>query len=294
MTSNKVLMYNIDMKNIGIILDSFCSRTKKEIENLGFGYLSLQVVLDGKLYKDGDKLEFQESMNLIEKSTDAKTSQPNAGDIEELFKDMTNKYKKVIYLSLASGMSSAFSTANAIAADFNGQVEVWDNTLVGPTYVEAAKWISNAVNEEGISIEDAKKTFDNYSKSLVTWVIPERLDAIKRNGRAKKGAALLLSKFKIVPLINYSNHEIEVKGVRRGFAKAAMTIVQRLKTSIEDRIKDYNILLMYSKESTKQVMLSKLKEAGFDKIEEEFISSAIGIQAGIGSLAITAYPKKIK
>ncbi|WP_168380674.1 DegV family protein [Mycoplasma todarodis] len=281
------------MKNIGIILDSFCSRTKTEIEELGFGYLSLQVVLDGKLYKDGEKLDFTESMKLIDEATDAKTSQPNAGDIENIFKEMTKKYEKVVYLCLASGMSSAFSTANAIAADFNGQVEVWDNTLVGPSYIEAAKWISNAVNEEGMSVEDAKKAFDTFSNNLITWMIPERLDAIKRNGRAKKGAALLLSKFKIVPLINYKNQEIEVKGVRRGFAKAASTIVSRMKDSIKDKMNDFNIVLMYSKESTKEIMLTKLHEAGFENVQIEMISSAIGIQAGIGSLAISAYPKKV-
>ena len=287
-------MYNIYMKKLGIILDSFCSRTKTEIEKLGFGYLSLQVVLDGQLYKDGEKLDFKESMKLIEKAKDAKTSQPNVGDMEELFNKMTKEYKKVVYFSLASGMSSAFSTASAIAADFEGKVEIWDNSLVGPAYIEIAQWISNAVNNEDLSIEEARVVFDNYSKSLITWMIPERIDAIKRNGRAKKGAALLLSKFKIVPLIKYKDQEIEVKGVRRGFAKASSTIVSRMKESMKNKINNYNILLMYSKDSTKEIMLSKLKEAGFYNIRVEMISSAIGIQAGIGSLAITAYPKYIK
>ncbi|NQZ29069.1 MAG: DegV family protein [Mycoplasmatales bacterium] len=282
------------MKKLGIILDSFCSRTKTEIEKLGFGYLSLQVVLDGQLYKDGEKLDFKESMKLIEKAKDAKTSQPNVGDMEELFNKMTKEYKKVVYFSLASGMSSAFSTASAIAADFEGKVEIWDNSLVGPAYIEIAQWISNAVNNEDLSIEEARVVFDNYSKSLITWMIPERIDAIKRNGRAKKGAALLLSKFKIVPLIKYKDQEIEVKGVRRGFAKASSTIVSRMKESMKNKINNYNILLMYSKDSTKEIMLSKLKEAGFYNIRVEMISSAIGIQAGIGSLAITAYPKYIK
>ncbi|WP_420331354.1 DegV family protein [Mycoplasma todarodis] len=282
------------MKKLGIILDSFCSRTKTEIEKLGFGYLSLQVVLDGKLYKDGEKLDFTESMKLIEEAADAKTSQPNAGDMEDLFKEMTKEYEKVVYFSLASGMSSAFSTASAIAADFDGKVEIWDNTLVGPAYIEAAQWISNAVNNEGLPLDEAKIVFDNYSKSLITWMIPERIDAIKRNGRAKKGAALLLSKFKIVPLISYKNQEIEVKGVRRGFAKASSTIVSRMKESMGDQINDYNILLMYSKDSTKEIMLNKLNEAGFNNVQVEMISSAIGIQAGIGSLSISAYPKQIK
>ncbi len=287
-------MYNNNMKKIGIILDSFCSRTKTEIEKLGFRYLSLQVILDGKLYKDGEKLDFTESMKLIDGATDVKTSQPNAGDMESLFKEMSKEYEKVIYLSLASGMSSAYSTATAIAADFNGKVEIWNNTLVGPTYVEAAQWITHAINEENMSLSEVKRIFDNYSKSLITWMIPERIDAIKRNGRAKKGAALLLSKFKIVPLISYKNHEIEVKGVRRGFSKAASTIVSRMKESIGDQINNFKIVLMYSKDTTKEIMLTKLKEAGFIDIHEEMISSAIGIQAGIGSLAITAYPKEIK
>ncbi|WP_168388303.1 DegV family protein [Mycoplasma marinum] len=282
------------MKNIGIILDSFCSRTKKEVEKLGFGYLSMQVILDGKNYKDGVDLKFEEAMEKINSSYDKKTSQPNPGEMRDTFERMTKKYRKVIYLCLGSGMSSAFSTATAIAADFDGTVEVWDSSLVGPTYIEMAKWISQEMNENEMRIEEAKFIFNKYVDKLITWVTPERIDAIKSGGRAKKGAALLLSKLKIVPLISYKNSEIEIKGVRRGFAKAVSTVISRIKDTLGDKINEYNFVLMHTnKDSTTQIAINKLKELGINNFKQEITSSAIGIQAGIGSLSIAAYPKKI-
>ncbi len=283
------------MKNVYIIVDSFASRTKKHLDSLGAGLLPLQITIDEKHYEDGVDLDFKKSMQLIEKAKSTSTSQPNPSVMEEMFKQGLKIAKKVIYISMGSKMSSAFSTATAISKDFNGEVEVWDSSLIGPGFERMIIWLQEKINKENTPIKEAKKIFENYNKKIITWVLPENMAAIKAGGRVKSGAKFLMSKMNMIPIIRYQDSHIDIKGVRRGFGKSVSKVLERMIEEIgQNNIDNYDFFVMESnREKTLNIAINKFEEAGIS-VKTEPISTAIAIQSGIGSLGITAIPKKIE
>ncbi len=284
------------MKKLGIILDSFSSLTKKEVNKLGYDYLSMQVILDGKMYREGlDFSDYKNSIDKIVAAKDKKTSQPNPGDIEDLFKEVSKKYEKVIYLCIGSKLSSSFSTATALSTEYNGQIEVFDNSLSGPGFVKVAKYFDEQVNKNGANVEDVKKEVRAWEKEIQTWIIPETIDAIQKGGRVKKGAKFLLSKLSIIPMIYYRNASIEIKGVRRGFSKAVSTAIGRVLDVVGDKKNDFEFAIMHTnKKSALDLLEGKLKDAGITKYSSTVACTANVIQCGVGAISIMAMPKKIK
>ncbi len=292
-----MVWYNNNMKKLGIILDSFSGITKKEANALGFEYLSLQVILDGKMYKEGIDFEsFEKAMELVSNAKDKKTSQPNLGDIEDVFEAASKKYEKTVYLCIGSKMSSTSSTANMIANnEYENQIFVFNNSLSGPGFIKAAKYIQEEY-EKGQDLNVIFKTIRDWEEDTQTWIVPEDIEAIQKGGRVKKGAKFLLSKLSIIPMIFYRNSAIEVMGVRRGFAKAISTVINRSINSIEGGdIKNYEFHVQHTgKDSTKELTVKKLNEAGVKDINVVPACVANGIQCGIGAISVLMMRKKIK
>ncbi|MCP4337169.1 MAG: DegV family EDD domain-containing protein [Mycoplasma sp.] len=285
------------MKKLGIVIDSFSGLTEKEAKKNGLHYLSLQIILDNKLYKEGkDFNSFEDAMKMVDKAKDKKTSQPNPADIEKLFKEIKDKYEKIIYICIGSKMSSAFSTASIIAKELGDKFKVVDNSLSGPAYLKASKYILEEVNA-GRNLDDVLLEVKKWEKSNThTWILPENIEQIQKGGRIKKGSKFLLSKLSIIPMIKYVDGSPEVRGIRRGFAKSVTTIIKRIIESIgEKNINDYEFHLIHTtKENTKNIAIKKLNDAGIHDFKISVSCIANGIQCGIGAISISAYKKEIK
>lgn len=74
------------MKKLGIIIDSFSSLSKKEAQDLGFEFLSLQLEADGKLYQDGI-LDAKEMLETVRDAKVVATSLPTLESMENAIKN---------------------------------------------------------------------------------------------------------------------------------------------------------------------------------------------------------------
>ena len=189
-------------KKIGLILDSTCGLTKKEIEKKGFGFIPLIITINNKEYKSGIDINAKEVLKkMSDRNVIVKTSLPNGADILKAFNFVLKKFDRAIYI----GMSSKFSgTNNAVRIASNDEkykekIFVYDSEYSSP-------WTSLYINE----FESILKKYDNIEKIfsilqkpnpfMVGFLSPGDIWWFYKGGRISKIQYLIGSLIKIKPI----------------------------------------------------------------------------------------------
>ena len=99
---------------IKIIADSACDLKREYIDKNNIGLLSLILNLEGKIIKDdlGKSLSYKDFYNKMREGATPTTSQVNAHDFEEEFVKHIKNGDSIIYISISSGLSGTFNSAN--------------------------------------------------------------------------------------------------------------------------------------------------------------------------------------
>ncbi|WKX02665.1 DegV family protein [Candidatus Mycoplasma mahonii] len=278
------------MKKIGILVDSFCGFSKKEVEKMGLEYINHSTIIFDKVYKEGIEIELKDSFEDIQKDLGAKTSLPSVGLFIEKFEEISNKYENIVYLPMNKGLSSTFSVAMAAAADFP-KISVIENKLVSSsttyTSLEAIKMVNN-----GASIEEAINFINETSNNTFVYVIPKDLDALIRSGRLNNAKKFIMQKSKLIPRLDLGLDGIKVTKVGRNFGKIVKSSVTKIVKSIDHKIENYNWEVIHSGiKKTSDIVVNAYHEAGIKDVIKSWTSSVVAIHTGIGAICINVFPK---
>ena len=91
--------------------------TKEEFHNRNIHYLCFHFNLNGVDYIDdlGHSIPFDEFYERMAKGEMTKTSQPSAGDYIDYFTPFLQEGKDILHVSLSSGLSGEYNSANLAA-----------------------------------------------------------------------------------------------------------------------------------------------------------------------------------
>ena len=103
---------------IAVLTDSGSGLTKKDADDLGIFYLSLQVICNGQEYLDGRNITTKEVYSFLHEGEMPTTSMPTMGSMEVLLRDIKAKgYDEVIAVPITSGLSSTFQVLKTVALE---------------------------------------------------------------------------------------------------------------------------------------------------------------------------------
>ena len=194
------------MKKLAIILDSFCARTKSEVEkNSSMFHISLQIEMNGQIFKAGvSKKEDAQIKELLLKKTPSKTSMPTPSDILKVFKKTSKEYENVIYFPLSSAISGTAKMAMGLAQDFDN-VSVIESHLVGENLILFSNYLIRMVEKESASIDKVKAQIKEYIRNDVSqaFLVLMSLETLVKSGRLSGVASKILGKIKAIPIVSY-------------------------------------------------------------------------------------------
>ncbi|WP_027334133.1 DegV family protein [Mycoplasma elephantis] len=279
------------MKNkLGIILDSFACKTKKELEELGIGFLPLQVEIDGNLYIDGVTKSNKELGNLIMADSIVKTSMPNLDLIKQTLSEYCSKYEQVLYLGISSKLSNTFSVVSNFGKEYSN-FHVVDNSFVGEQYVRMGQ-LAQELYLKTNNMEYVKSKLAEVSSKTTTYIIPRNLKRLIGGGRLKGIKKFIMVSLKFLPLIKYeSEGKVSVDTIKRTINGIIKTAIDYLKDKI-NQFKEHTVQFIYGTDEE----LTKITKQALDdeKIiinDTNFGSSLIMSHTGADAVAITIYPK---
>lgn len=199
------------MGKIGLILDSTCGLSKKEVESMGFGFMPIIININGIDKRAGVEVDSKEMYSIMsDRHVIIKTSLPSGEDIMKSFDFVLKKFEKAIFISLSRKMSGTYNSARIISKDdkYKGKIFVYESLYSSPWTPLYVKEFIELVESED-SIEKIYSILDLSIKYLIGFLSPGDIWWFYKGGRISKMQYIAGSLMKMKPILTISDGEIK-------------------------------------------------------------------------------------
>ncbi len=196
---------------MGNFILSGCSTadlSKEHFEKRDIKYICFQYELDGKEYKDdlGESMSFDDFYHAMQNGADTKTSQVNAAEYEEYFESFLKEGKDILHVSLSSGISGSYNSANIAKSMLEEKyperkIYVVDSLGASSGYGLLLDKLAD-LREEGKTIEEVYAWANENKLKLHHWFFSTDLTFFIKGGRVSKTSGFVAGVLSICPLLN--------------------------------------------------------------------------------------------
>lgn len=280
---------------VKIVTDSTSYIPKEIIKEYDISIVSLNVVLNGKSYRevDLDNLEFYKEMD---KSDEIPTSsQPSMDEVLKVFKEKVSAGDEVVGIFLSSEMSGTYSSAhlvkNMVLEEYpEAKIEIIDSRTncmqMGFQAIEAAK-----AAKEGKSIEEVVEIAKGVIDRSRFLFVPDTLKYLKKGGRIGGAAALFGTILQIKPILTVENGVTTVFDKVRTKRKAVDCIVNKVLSDINSNGLGGVMVHHINCEEEGRALAKILEEKLNIEVKIQSIGPIIGLHVGPGSIGVAYYTK---
>ena len=266
---------------------------KNYFERRNIPYVCFHVNLDGKDYMDdlGKSISFEEFYKKIQEGALAGTSQVNVGEYIEFFEPFLKNGQDILHISLSSGISGTFNSANIAREELleiypDRQILLVDSLGASSGYGLLVDMAAD-LRDRGDSIRDVYEWTVSNRLKIHHWFFSTDLTSYIRGGRISKTSGFIGTMLGICPLLNMDSEGHLIPRAKR----AIKEIVKKMEEHAKDGT-DYSGKCFISNsacfEDARQV--ADLIEAAFPKLNGPVVinsvGTVIGAHTGAGTVAL--------
>jgi DegV family protein with EDD domain len=280
---------NLDTGNTAIVLDSTADFPEAPALFKHARVVPLYVNFDGQSYRDGIDIQpdaFYARLGAA--PTLPTTSQPTPGDFLAVYEELADRYERILSLQLSSTFSGTFASAQAAAAQLDGdRVRVIDTRAVSVTIAMLALAIERRL-ERGTTDEEIDALIARYGAEHRLLFTVDTLEYLAKGGRIGRAAAFAGNLLNVKPMLTIRDGEVvplkRVRGSRKAFEEFAAT----LESESRD-VPGLRVGLAHAAAPERLEALRKLVREVRPQAEIEIATSlgaVIGAHAGPGTVAL--------
>ena len=288
------------MGKIAIVTDSNSGITQKEGKELGISVIPMPFYINEELYFEDITLTQDEFYQKLNEDEDIKTSQPAPGDVLDLWEKLLEDHDEIVHIAMSSGLSSSCATAEMLADDYDGKVQVVDNQRISVTQRQS---VADAMKlaGEGKSAKEIKDILEADKLDSGIFIMVDTLKYLKKGGRVTSAGAAIGTVLGIKPVLQIHGEKLDAFAKTRGVKQAKKKMIAAVRKELEERFPDGD----FAKHAYLQSAYTKDKEAALKWKEElmaefpemEFhqdpLSLSVACHIGAGALAV-AWTHKIE
>lgn len=284
------------MSRVAIVTDSNSGISQEEAKKLGIYVVPMPFFVNGRIYFEDIDLSQEQFYQLLAEDADVSTSQPSPADILDLWDDLLRRYQEIVYIPMSSGLSASCATAQGLAQDYNGKVQVVDNKRISVTMMQSVL-DAIALAKSGKSAVRIREILERESLEASIYLMVDTLKYLKKGGRITPAAAMIGSVLKLKPVLQIQGDKLDAYAKVRGVKAAKRTMLEAIKKDLESRFASY----VEKGEMTLQVAYTASREeaeAWTEEVKAAFpdlkitrmdpLSLSIVCHTGPGVLAVTA------
>lgn len=286
---------------MGEFVLSCCSTadlTAEHLKSRGIEYIPFHFYLGEEEYLDdlGETMPFDKFYNEMKAGKMTKTSQVNADEFEEYFEKFLKEGKDIIHISLSSGISGVYNSAN-IAAEvllqkyFDRKIYIIDSLTASVGYGLLMDKLAHLRDEGRSVVEVARYAKDNRER-LNGYFFSTDLTYYVRGGRISKTSGMIGNFLHICPVL-YVNRDgkLMVKEKIRTKKKAIQRIVdimsEKAEGGLEYSDKCYISMSACEEDAREVATLIEQRFPNLDgKVMVNSIGTTIGSHTGPGTVAV--------
>ena len=182
--------------------------SKEHFEKIDVHYCCFHYEMDGGQYLDdlGQSMDFDVFYQRMTDGAMTKTSQINADEYEEYFAQFLSQGKDIIHLTLSSGISGTFNSANLAKALLEDKypdrkIYVIDSLAASSGYGLLIDHLAG-MRDSGATIDELAAWVEEHKLNLNHWFFSSDLTFFIRGGRISKAAGAVGTVLNICPLMN--------------------------------------------------------------------------------------------
>ena len=281
---------------IAVVTDSGSGLTKQQADELGIFYLPLQIIIQDKMFLDGENITVEEIYEYLRNGEMPTTSMPPMGLVEELFTQLKEEgYEAVIAVPLSGGLSSTSSIMQAVAKEHDVKLHIIESYTTCNIQRYLAESAIKLV-QQGLDLDTICERLNASAADSGTLIIPDDLQHLKRGGRLTPLAAALGGLLKIKPILRLdreSEGKVDVYDKVRTMSKAQSKAISTFQE--HGLTTEYTLTVLHSGAPQEGEKLKAMMEEAFPGLDLYYglIGAVISAHTGVGCLGIQ-YIRKVQ
>lgn len=272
---------------IRIVVDSSSDFLLEELKEKNIEQVSLTITVGEKSYRGGVDITADELYEIMISGNEfPKTSQPSPQDFLEVFEDAKEKGDSVVCITLSSGLSGTFQSAN-LAKD----MAAYDAIYIIDSH--AATHLIRVMADHACQLRDAGKSAPEIAEAVANLrsrvkVLAgvDTLEFLYKGGRLNKATAMIGELANLKPIITLlEDGTLSVCGKCLGRNKALAFITKTMTEKALDPAFPVYSIYAYGSENTEKLE-QKLEETGIHCQTRLQLGSTIGTHVGPGAFAV--------
>ncbi len=273
---------------IAWITDTTASLSKEFIEKHHIHVIPLHVVINDKFYKETIDIT-EEDFYTRMKNGEGKfqSSQPNIGDIVELYERLKEEYDFGVAIHASSTLTGTYQTS-LMAAEMAGFKLFAIDSRTGSFPLSFLVQRGIDLVEQGLEIGEVVDQLNNLREHTRLFLVPSNLDQLHKSGRVSGSQKILASLFNIKPILSIEDGAAMIKDKVRTEKKALAWLVNHLKEDLETKTVQ-KVAIVHANDQEKANGLEKIINETFPTIETEklMLITVAGVHTGVGTLGLS-------
>ena len=217
-----------------IVTDSNSGIFEEEGRKLGVYVISMPVIIEGETYFEGYGLSHEVFYQWLLEHKELSTSQPSPGDIMEMWEHILFAgYDEIVYIPMSSGLSSFCQTAQLLAREYDGKVQVVDNHRISVTQRHSVQ-DALSLAEQGYSAKEIKRKLEQAAYESIILVGVETLEYLKKGGRVTPAGAAMGELLNIKPLLIIEGERLDAYAKVRGTKNCKKRLLREMKKRADE------------------------------------------------------------
>lgn len=284
------------MANIKIVTDSNSGITQAEAKELGIFVVPMPFLIDGEEYFEDINLTQEQFYEHLQGEATVSTSQPAALSVTELWDELLKDGSDIVHIPMSSGLSETCHTAQNLAKEYGGRVQVVDNQRISVTQKQS---VLDAMKlaKEGKSAAEIKEYLEKTKFDSSIYISLDTLKYLKKGGRLTPAAALIGTILKIKPVLQIQGEKLDAFKKVHSLKQAKAEMVAAIRNDLLTRFKSYldagemTISVAHTNNYQEAQTFKAELEATFPNIPVTYVdplSLSVSCHIGPGALAVTA------
>ena len=279
------------MKKIAWITDSTCYIEPDFAKENHIFVVPMSVTFENETFRDGIDITEEEFYQKLTSSPQLpKSSQPQIGELVQLYEALKNEYELGIAIHVSSELSGTVN-ASKQAADMAGfPLLVVDSKLISLPMLYMIRKGQEMIHQ-GISPTEVANKLEAMYKTNQLYVMVGSLEQLHKGGRVSAIQMLLGSLLQIKPILTFQEGKVVPFGKVRSKKKALSSMVSKLKSDIEQGFNVKTVFILSGKADEESYTIQEQIHSLFPEIEmlSGPLGSAVGVHTGAGTIALSWY-----
>lgn len=281
------------MNKVAVVTDSNSGITQQQAKDLGIHVIPMPFTISGKDYFEDIDLTQQEFYEKLNDDADIGTSQPAVGTVLDLWDELLKEYDEIVHIPMSSGLSGSCETALALAADYDGKVQVVNNHRISVTQRQSAL-DALEMAKAGMSAAQIRKRLEDTKMESSIYIMVDTLKYLKKGGRITPAAAAIGTILNLKPVLQINGEKLDAFSKARGIKQGKRIMMDAIQKDLESKYADYYennkvwlyIAYTYDKEAAEELAAELRETYPGLPIHTDPLSLSVACHIGPGALAI--------